>query len=55
MKGKNVQDNRHEAETSAKTIDIETVVEELEHRGVPNAVWGTALSVAGTIVSVANS
>jgi hypothetical protein len=55
MKNKDIQNNRREDEPSAKIIEVETVVEELEHRGVPNAVWGTAFSVAGGIASAANS
>jgi hypothetical protein len=55
MKARDVQDSRHDSETSAKTIEIETAVEELEYRGAPNAVWGTILVVTGGIVSVMNS
>jgi hypothetical protein len=33
MKGKNVHNDRHDDEISAKTIEIETVVEELEGPG----------------------
>jgi hypothetical protein len=38
MNDKNVKNNRDADETSADTIEIETVVEELESRAVPNII-----------------
>jgi hypothetical protein len=38
MKGKDVQHDRQQAERSEKTIEIETVVEELESRGIKRRV-----------------